>query len=152
MLLVEDHAATRDALRLLLLRRNYHVAAAASAADARTLAGNQRFDFVLSDVGLPDGDGYQLMHELRAIQPHLQGIAISGYGMDEDLQRSAAAGFITHLVKPVSINAQGRKIGSMAIGLNGLPCGKIGGAIGAVIDSEIGTAAQYLRVRGPPGP
>ena len=78
VLLVEDHAATRDALRLLLLRRNYHVAAAASAADARTLAGNQRFDFVLSDVGLPDGDGYQLMHELRAIQPHLQGIAISG--------------------------------------------------------------------------
>ena len=105
ILLVEDHSSTRDALRMLLLRRNYRVAAASSAAAARDLAATQRFDFVISDVGLPDGDGYQLMRELRALQPHLQGIAISGYGMDEDLQRSSAAGFTTHLVKPVSINA-----------------------------------------------
>ena len=103
----------RTPIRKLLLRRNYAVAAAASMAAARALAARQRFDFVISDVGLPDGDGYQLMAELRKIQPHLQGIAISGYGMDEDLQRSSAAGFSAHLVKPVSIAAVERALAGL---------------------------------------
>jgi PAS domain S-box-containing protein len=113
ILLVEDHASTRETVQKLLLRRNYQVAAAANAAAARALAATQRFDFVVSDVGLPDGDGYQLMAELRALQPHLQGIAVSGYGMDEDLQRSTAAGFSAHLVKPVSITALERALAGL---------------------------------------
>jgi CheY-like chemotaxis protein len=113
ILLVEDHASTREAIQKLLTRRNYQVAAAANLAAARNLAASQRFDFVISDVGLPDGDGYQLMTELRALQPHLQGIAISGYGMDEDLQRSTAAGFTAHLVKPVSITAVERALAGL---------------------------------------
>jgi PAS domain S-box-containing protein len=114
ILLVEDHASTRETIQKLLTRRNYQVAAAANLAAARKLAAAQRFDFVISDVGLPDGDGYQLMTELRDLQPHLQGIAMSGYGMDEDLQRSSAAGFAAHLVKPVSINAVERALGGLS--------------------------------------
>ena len=78
---------------------------AACVADARAIAAKEPFDFVVSDVGLPDGDGYQLFTELRRLKPGLQGIAMSGYGMEEDLQRSRTAGFTTHLVKPVSIAA-----------------------------------------------
>ena len=110
ILLVEDHASTRETLRKLLLRRNYLVTAAGSIAEARSLAADQRFDFVISDLGLPDGDGYQLIAQLRQLQPHVRGVAISGYGMDEDLQRSSAAGFSAHLVKPVSITVLERAL------------------------------------------
>jgi PAS domain S-box-containing protein len=105
ILLVEDHASTRETVKKLLTRRHYEVVAAATATAARELAGNRAFDFVVSDVGLPDGDGYELMKQLRKLQPSLQGIAMSGYGMEDDLQRSHAAGFAAHLVKPVSISA-----------------------------------------------
>jgi CheY-like chemotaxis protein len=81
------------------------VAVAGSVAEALAVAGTQTFDFVVSDVGLPDGDGYQFFTELRRLRPGLHGIAMSGYGMEEDLQRSRAAGFTAHLVKPVSIAA-----------------------------------------------
>jgi PAS domain S-box-containing protein len=105
ILLVEDHASTRETLQKLLTRRNFTVTPASSAGEARHLAGSRRFDFLVSDVGLPDADGYQLMNELRILQPGIQGIAISGYGMEDDIQRSQAAGFSSHLVKPVSITA-----------------------------------------------
>ena len=105
VLLVEDHASTRATVKKLLVRRDYEVEAAGTAGEARALAAARHFDFLVSDVGLPDGNGYQLMAELRQLQPQLQGIAMSGYGMEEDLQRSRAAGFTAHLVKPVSIAA-----------------------------------------------
>ncbi len=105
ILLVEDHISTRETLQKLLTRRKYAVTAASSANEARRLALNRRFDFLVSDVGLPDADGYQLMHELRILQPGIQGIAISGYGMEDDIQRSQSAGFSSHLVKPVSITS-----------------------------------------------
>lgn len=115
ILLVEDHASTRETLRRLLSRRHYSVSPAASATEAIALASSRTFDFVVSDVGLPDGDGYQLLRELRRLQPGLSGIAISGYGMEEDLKRSRDAGFTAHLVKPVSIAA-------LAAALASLPC------------------------------
>ncbi|MDB6166127.1 MAG: hypothetical protein JWQ83_1267, partial [Lacunisphaera sp.] len=105
ILLVEDHASTRATLQKLLSRRNYEVVPAGTAKEARQLAAARHFDLLLSDVGLPDGDGYQLMSELKRMQPSLRGIAVSGYGMEDDLQRSRTAGFATHLVKPVSIAA-----------------------------------------------
>jgi PAS domain S-box-containing protein len=105
ILLVEDHVSTRETLKKLLTRRNYEVVAAGTMAEALGLAESRTFDFLVSDVGLPDGDGYQLMAAVRKIQPALQGIALSGYGMEDDLQRSQAGGFATHLVKPVSIGA-----------------------------------------------
>jgi PAS domain S-box-containing protein len=110
ILLVEDHVSTRDTLKRLLTRRNYEVVAAGTVAEALAHATARSFDFIVSDVGLPDGDGYQLMAEIRKIHPTQRGIALSGYGMEDDLQRSHAGGFATHLVKPVSITSLERAL------------------------------------------
>ena len=114
ILLVEDHPSTRATLEKLLSRRNFEVVPAGTAQEARQLAAARHFDFLLSDVGLPDGDGYQLMSELRRMQPDLRGIAVSGYGMEDDLQRSRTAGFAAHLVKPVSIAALEKAFANLA--------------------------------------
>ncbi len=106
VLLVEDHAPTRNTLAQLLGRRHYDVIAAASLTEARALAAaNAEIQLVISDIGLPDGDGYELMEELRSLRPTLSGIALSGYGMEEDVARSRQAGFAQHLIKPVNIAA-----------------------------------------------
>ena len=105
VLLVEDHDATRHVLKQLLVRRNYRVLTADSVASARTLAQRESFHLLISDIGLPDGSGNELMQELRRTRPDLRGIALSGYGMEEDLHRSQSAGFITHLIKPISIQS-----------------------------------------------
>ncbi|MDB6126833.1 MAG: hypothetical protein JWM35_729 [Verrucomicrobia bacterium] len=103
ILLVEDHAATRQTLQLLLRNRDYLVSSAETASEALQLARDGEFDLVISDLGLPDRSGYELMGDLRALYPSLPGIALSGYGMEDDLARSRAAGFASHLVKPVTI-------------------------------------------------
>jgi signal transduction histidine kinase len=104
LLLVEDHVATRQSLMRLLQRRGYEVESAGSLAQARDLAARKAFDLVLSDIGLPDGSGYDLMAGLRD-QAGLRGIALSGYGMDTDIALSREAGFVAHLTKPVSVQA-----------------------------------------------
>lgn len=104
ILLVEDHEPTRTALGFLLNRRGYQVVKAASSNEARSLAAAEKIDLVISDIGLPDGSGNELMAELRD-QHGLRGIALTGYGMEEDVARSNAAGFATHLTKPVDISA-----------------------------------------------
>ncbi|MHA3772576.1 PAS domain S-box protein [Verrucomicrobiota bacterium sgz303538] len=103
ILLVEDHEPTRHTLARLLVRRGHDVASAGSVAAALELAGSRPFDLVISDIGLPDGSGHELMQTLRA-EHQLTGIALSGYGMVEDIQRSVAAGFFAHLTKPVDIS------------------------------------------------
>ncbi len=110
VLLIEDHAATRETLNYLLGRRNIEVVTASSAAEARLYAKNLRFDIVISDLGLPDGDGCEVWAELKASRPKLIGIALSGYGMAEDIARSRAAGFTEHLTKPVDMNELDRAI------------------------------------------
>ncbi|HTB80744.1 MAG TPA: response regulator [Opitutaceae bacterium] len=104
ILLVEDHLPTSRALMLLLTRRNYEVVTAPSLAEARAIAGREKFDLLISDIGLPDGSGYELMAELHS-RHRLVGIALTGYGMEQDVSRSRAAGFVTHLTKPVSVQA-----------------------------------------------
>jgi CheY-like chemotaxis protein len=104
ILLVEDHEPTRTALAHLLTRRNHKVMAASSVAEARALAGRENFDLVVSDIGLPDGDGYALMAELRE-NFGLKGIALSGYGMEQDVTRGQDAGFVAHLTKPVHMES-----------------------------------------------
>ncbi|HZZ18966.1 MAG TPA: response regulator [Opitutaceae bacterium] len=101
VLLVEDHKPTRNALTRLLLRRKYEVVSAGSASEARAAIGGEPFDLLISDIGLPDGTGYDLMTEFRA--RGVIGIALTGFGMDEDVDRSQAAGFSGHLTKPVSV-------------------------------------------------
>jgi CheY-like chemotaxis protein len=100
ILLVEDHEPTREALARLLRRRKFEVVVAASVAEARILADGQHFDLLISDIGLPDGNGYDLMAQLRD-REGLKGIALTGYGMEEDVARSREAGFFAHLTKPV---------------------------------------------------
>jgi CheY-like chemotaxis protein len=105
VLLVEDHESTRTTLAHLLARRQYQVKTAATVAEARKLAAQQKFDLVISDIGLPDGNGFDLMTELRARDSDLQGIALTGYGMEDDIVRSQSAGFARHLTKPIRVQA-----------------------------------------------
>ena len=104
ILLVEDHEPTRTALARLLTRRDYKIVAANSVAEARTLARRDKFDLVVSDIGLPDGNGYTLMSELRD-DFGLKGIALTGYGMEQDMLRGQNAGFVAHLIKPVRMES-----------------------------------------------
>jgi len=73
-------------------------------AEARTLARQEKFDLVVSDIGLPDGNGYTLMLELRK-DFGLKGIALTGYGMEQDVLRGQNAGFVAHLTKPVRMES-----------------------------------------------
>jgi len=104
ILLVEDHEPTRTTLAGLLARRRYQVAEAATVAEARALAGKKSFDLLITDIGLPDGNGYDLMNELGK-KNHLRGIALTGYGMEHDVARSENVGFDAHLTKPVRIQS-----------------------------------------------
>jgi len=103
ILLVEDHEATRNALTVLLLNRHHKVHTAGSIKEARDALSEGKFDLLISDIGLPDGNGNDLMHELKP--QHLPGIALTGYGMDEDIERSYEAGFVAHLTKPIRIDS-----------------------------------------------
>lgn len=102
LLIVDDHEATRTVLSRLLSRGGHRVALAASMQEALTLFGTEYFDVVISDLGLPDGSGLDLIRELQRQRP-VAGIALSGYGTEEDLRQTKAAGFFAHLIKPVNI-------------------------------------------------
>ena len=100
VLLVEDHGDTAQVLLRLLERSGYEVGYASNVDMAQQLADAKHFDLVISDLGLPDGNGLDLMRQLRA-KHALPGIALSGYGMDEDRAASKAAGFAEHFTKPI---------------------------------------------------
>lgn len=102
ILLVEDHPTTLLVLARLIERLGYEVRTAATVAAAKQMAEREHPDLLVSDLGLPDGSGYELMIELRKTQPVL-GIALSGYGMEDDVRQSQEAGFAEHLVKPVGM-------------------------------------------------
>jgi PAS domain S-box-containing protein len=104
ILLVEDHPDTAEAMADLLRLSGHEVTVAGSVAGGIAAAEAGAFDLLLSDLGLPDGSGQDLMRELgRRYQ--LKGIALSGYGMEEDIRRSREAGFARHLTKPVNRQA-----------------------------------------------
>lgn len=103
ILIVEDHMDTRITLQRLLERRGYKVTAATSAEQALAAASEGQFDLVISDLGLPDMTGNELMSLLRD-RHGLPGIAVSGYGMEEDVNRSRNAGFVHHLTKPIQVD------------------------------------------------
>jgi PAS domain S-box-containing protein len=102
ILLVEDHQDTRRVMARLLRNMGCTVEAVESIADALNRVAAQQFDLLISDIGLPDGSGTELMQRVKG--SGMRGIALSGYGMDEDLARSAQAGFDVHLTKPVNID------------------------------------------------
>jgi PAS domain S-box-containing protein len=100
ILLVEDHEPTRNTLSLLLARRGYVVVSSASFNEALAVSQKHDFHLLISDIGLPDGSGYDLMEKLRE-NSNIKGIALTGYGMEQDIGRSRKAGFETHLTKPI---------------------------------------------------
>ena len=103
LLLVEDHEDTNRSLTRMLQRRGYEVHPACDVRSALDIAMSKQFDVLVSDIGLPDGNGLDLLKALRA-KREVFGIALSGYGMEDDIRRSGEAGFSHHLVKPVDIN------------------------------------------------
>ncbi|MFL6527871.1 MAG: PAS domain S-box protein [Chthoniobacterales bacterium] len=104
ILLVEDHNDTARVLARLLRHFGYEIATAATVEEALSAFRSQKFDAILSDIGLPDGTGYDVMSEAkRERDGDIKGVALTGYGMSEDVRRSKEAGFDFHLTKPVDV-------------------------------------------------
>ena len=101
LIVVEDHADTAEGLKKFLKAVGYQVFVATDMASALTLASSVEFDLLLSDLGLPDGTGWDLLKQLNA-ERHIRAIAFSAHNLPEDLKRSAEAGFVEHLPKPLS--------------------------------------------------
>jgi CheY-like chemotaxis protein len=103
ILLVEDHEDTRRAMERLLKRWGHTVHCAESVASALEIDSAHEFDLLLTDLGLPDGTGIELLLKLRERHP-IRAMAMSGYGMEADLARTREAGFDEHLIKPVAMD------------------------------------------------
>ena len=101
---MEDHGDTARIMKLLLKREGHEVETAADVATALKLTEERSFDLMLSDLGLPDGSGLDLMRTLRARRSTLVGIALSGFGQQKDVEQSREAGFAAHLTKPADYN------------------------------------------------
>jgi two-component system CheB/CheR fusion protein len=104
ILLVEDHPDTAKQLTRLLRRAGHDVVSASTIKEARKVVAAEApggFNILISDLGLPDGSGHELMRDLARHQQPIPGIALSGYGMKDDIRESIEAGFVRHLTKPV---------------------------------------------------
>jgi len=102
ILVVENHQDTLDAMKMFLNLRGHITETAGTMKAALDAAMESTFDLVITDIGLPDGDGWELMRQLRERGP-VRAVAMSGYGWKEDLEKSRAAGFEAHLLKPLKI-------------------------------------------------
>lgn len=100
LIVVEDHADSAEGLKRFLSAIGYKVFIATDMGSALSLAATVEFDVLLSDLALPDGNGWELMKRLNA-ERRIRGIAFSAHNSPADLQRSAEAGFIEHIPKPL---------------------------------------------------
>jgi PAS domain S-box-containing protein len=103
ILVVEDHEPTRYVMTRLLTNMGHTPLSASGIETAMRAVRENHVDLVISDLGLPDGSGHELMRQIRALYD-VRGIALSGYGMEEDLRRSVEAGFAEHLTKPIDLS------------------------------------------------
>ena len=103
ILLVEDHEDTNRSLTNLLRRRGYQVQSALNFQSALDLSSKVQFDVLISDLALPDGSGIDLVQKLQSTRPVI-GIALTGFGMEDDIRKGREAGFHHHLVKPIDLN------------------------------------------------
>ena len=103
ILLVEDHADTRRILGRLLQHFGHEIAIADCSKRAFEILSEQDFDVILSDIGLPDGTGYDIVSWVKARRP-MTAVALTGFGTEDDIQRSRNAGFDFHLIKPVDVH------------------------------------------------
>jgi PAS domain S-box-containing protein len=102
IVLVEDHADTASLLQRLLKARGYDVVLADSVAAGLAEIERCDPDVLISDIGLPDGTGFDLLRRLSERGKRVPAIALSGYGTPADIEKSKAAGFVEHLVKPIN--------------------------------------------------
>jgi len=102
ILLVEDHVDTARVMASLLRKMGYTVHTVGSVREALEAAQHEPFELLISDIGLPDGSGVEIMTHFRH-KPGVAGIALSGFGHDDDFRQSHEAGFKAHLVKPIDI-------------------------------------------------
>jgi signal transduction histidine kinase len=103
LLVVDDHADTCTGMKLMLERRGYDITIAHSAGQAVEKTKEADFDLLISDIGLPDRSGYELMSELRKSKS-IPGIALSGFGAEADVNKARDAGFAEHLTKPINFD------------------------------------------------
>lgn len=113
LLIVEDHEASRVVLAQLLTLGGHRVTTASTVQDALAAYKAAHFDVVISDLGLPDGSGIDLMVQIQNIRP-VHAIALTGYGMESDLQKTKNAGFSAHLVKPVKLDQLNQLLAQIA--------------------------------------
>ncbi len=114
ILVVEDHHDSALALTHLLRFYGHRAQIADSCQRARQMFAAERFDVVLCDLGLPDGDGCQLLRELQALAP-VKALAITGFGMSDDVARTRDAGFLAHITKPVVADRLRIILGELAL-------------------------------------
>ncbi len=114
ILVVEDEPATLRIMARLLRGLGHEVTTAGTitAALERVEAGD--FDLIVSDIGLPDGTGLEMMRRIVARRGPVPAIALTGYGMEDDIQRSREAGFTAHMTKPIDFPKLGAMIRQVA--------------------------------------
>ena len=100
ILLVEDHQDTRRVLSVLLARSGHEILTAAGVGDALQLLANMRVNVLLSDLGLPDGDGLDLVVKAKTLQPKIRAVALTARGSKSDFDLGRKAGFDHYLTKP----------------------------------------------------
>ena len=99
--IVENHPDTLKYLRMYLEETGHVVQSARTLAEALAALPEADADVLISDIGLPDGNGWDLLHDVRLPRP-IYAIAMSGLGMNADRARSSAAGYRHHVLKPFS--------------------------------------------------
>lgn len=109
VLLVEDHGDTRDLLASYLRSAGHEVEVASTMREGTSALGEQTWDLVLSDLGLPDGSGWEMLRTAGTDRARLA-VAMSGFGARDDRARSRAAGFHEHLTKPLDLDVVDRVV------------------------------------------
>jgi CheY-like chemotaxis protein len=104
ILVIDDDGDARELIRTILEGAGAEVTTADSVNDALSLLGVRQFNVIVSDIGMPGRDGYELVHELREGGHPLPAIALSAYAREEDRMKAIASGFERHLVKPINPN------------------------------------------------
>jgi len=123
ILLVEDHEDTLRIMRRVLASLGYIATTATNVAEALARIEAEEFDLLVSDIGLPDGSGLDIMRALRQRRGG-KGIALSGFGNDEDIRQSLDAGFAEHLIKPVDMRILDSTLRRVALSGGDGPTGK----------------------------
>lgn len=106
-LVVDDVADVTEMLAVVLTHAGYSVVTAASAPAALKAARERQFDVIISDIGMPEMNGYQLAREVRTMPGYetVPMVAVTGYSMFDDKERSSKAGFNAHMTKPIDPRA-----------------------------------------------